>query len=228
MADPDRQRIVTEYMQLSAQYADLQQRLRMEPGNQALQQQAASALAALNDLVAQNPWLQGGGGAQGVPAAGQGVSRGGLAYINQDGTTGGVGLGGGGTGSVYDLVRQDPYYLLAQRNQELAESKFGWDRYKWERERLDAQAKLDAETQAAWSRFAQRAGLGIEQALYPYVVAPGTQYIPGYEPGGIMQSIYEGWGRPYNPELWRTMQVGGQTIAPPGATAALPSWAPKG
>lgn len=136
----------------------------------------------------------------------------------------------GGAGLTLDQLLQlaAPTADIQRRAQDLAEQKFAYQQW------LDAQDRIRQQTQDAWNMFVDRLrygglgggttpGISYAQAM-PYLVAPGTEFIPGFEPGGPVARLYQMNGLQYDPTQWRTAAV--PVATPVAQPVEWPSWAP--
>lgn len=224
MPVPDQMEVLQRFMELSAALQDLQARLQQNPSDVGLRARVGEVSNALARLVAENPWVMERVGSQ-QGGAQQGTVQG-----------SGPGLGVLEYATMLALEEQSPSYRLSQQQFGLEQERFRWqqeqDRLALARQRwLDEEEQRFREAQAAWDRYVQgqelRGRFGLAPELVRYVVPPGTQYIPGWEPGGIMEQVIRGYGYNYSAEPWRTMQGPALEAPPEWPQPKIPTWAPE-
>ena len=214
-----------QYTQLLLRRGALQSELQSRPTDRALQDELAAVEQELARLqvqvargVAPRPSATPAGQATAQPtpspaSASQGAPAGSAQGMSLD--------------QLMQLVA--PTADIQRRAQDLAEQEFAYKQW------LDAQDRIRQQTQDAWNMFVDRLrygglsggttpGVSYGQAM-PYLVAPGTQFIPGFEPGGPVARLYQMNGLQYDPNQWRTAAV---PVATPVAAQPVewPTWAP--
>ncbi len=207
--------VYDQYTQLLLRRAALQAELQARPNDRALLDQLAVVEQQLGELQAQIARSPGPGAPGPTPATAPGGPPAAPPASGLDG----------------QLSQEQLMQLLAptlgvqQGRLDLDRQEFAYKMW------VDAQEALRQQTQDAWQMFVDRlgggnrAGVTYGQAL-PYMVAPGVEFVPGFEPGGPVEMLYGRYGLRYDPNQWRTAQIPAQGAAVSVAPASLPSWAP--